>query len=146
MFCLGKRFRQQILPRQRCQWQPSANHTCNHICVERRLIGILKLCMTRMINLSYYFANIICMIRNFTIVSPLLVSATSRLTIMTFSFTSWAPHEAVNRFHDSTYMVKYEEGIKYVGSIFIQRQKMPWRHILTGGMFVLLHCDKLQKN
>ena len=25
-----------------------------------------------------------------------------------------APHEAFNRLHDSTYMVKYEEAIKYV--------------------------------
>ena len=38
-------------------------------------------------------------------------------------------------------MVKYEEAIKYVGSIFILRQKMPRRHLLPGGMFVLLQCE-----
>ena len=43
-----------------------------------------------------------------------------------------APHEAVNRLHDGTYMVKYGEAIKYVGSIFILRQKMLWMHLYPG--------------
>ena len=45
------------------------------------------------------------------------------------NFTLWAPQEAVNSSHESTYMVKYKEAIKYVGSIFILRQKMPRRHV-----------------
>ena len=46
--------------------------------------------------------------------------------------------EVVNRLHESTCMVKYEEAIKCVISIFILRQKMPRRHPLPSGMFVLL--------
>ena len=35
-------------------------------------------------------------------------------------------------------MIKYREAIKYVGSIFILRQKTPPRHLLPSSMFVLL--------
>ena len=94
--------------------------------------------MASMINLYNYFLIIMCTVRNFTTLSPHFASVTARLMIMTFSFTSWGPHEAVNKLHESTYMIKYEEAIKYVSSIFILRQKMPRRHLLPGGMCVLL--------
>ena len=77
--------------------------------------------MIQMNNLSNYFPIIMHMIRNFTTLSPLFASVTAHLMKMTFSFTSWAPHEAVNRLHESTYMVKDTEAKKYVQSIFIPR-------------------------
>ena len=96
--------------------------------------------MTRMIIFSNYFLIILYVIRNFTTLSPLFASVSARLTINTFSFTSWGTQEAVNRLHESTYMIKCEEAIKYVENIFILRQKMPQWHLLPGGMFFLLQC------
>ena len=70
--------------------------------------------MTRMINLSNYFLIIMHMIRNFTTLSPLCVNVTAHLTFQPPVSPHGAPHEAVNSLHESTYMVKYEEAIKYV--------------------------------
>ena len=54
------------------------------------------------------------MIRNFTTLSPLCVNVTAHLTFRPPVSPHGAPHEAVNSLHESTYMVKYEEAIKYV--------------------------------
>ena len=56
-----------------------------------------------------------------------------------------APHEAVSRLHESTYMVKYKEVIKYVSSIFILRQMMQLLHLLpeaklAGGILYPAAC------
>ena len=58
------------------------------IFVHKQDLLILKLCMTRMINLSNYLLIIMYTIRNFTILSPLFASVTAHMTITTFSFTS----------------------------------------------------------
>ena len=89
IFCRGKTCHWQVYPRQK---MPTATfsqpYMCPYILYEQDLL-VLKLCMTRMINLCNYFLIIMCMIRNFTILSPLFASVTAHLTIMTFIFTSW---------------------------------------------------------
>ena len=65
--------------------------------------------MTRMINLSNYCLIIMCMIRNFTTLNPLFASVNAHFTKLPLVSPHGAPHEAVNRLHDSTNMIKYEE-------------------------------------
>ena len=70
------------------------------------------------------------MIRNFTTLNPLFASVNAHFTKLPLVSPHGAPHDAFNRLHENTYMVKYEEAIKYVGSIFILRQKMRRLHLL----------------
>ena len=64
-----------------------------------------------------------------------------------------APHEAVNRLHESTYMIKYEEAIKYVikdaVDIFCPDKTCCWHllprrgGIFDGGMIILIQHPSL---
>ena len=74
-----------------------------------------------MINLSNYFL-IICMIRNFTTLSPHFASNCDCL----FNYNDLQFHfmgHHMKRSHESTFMVKYEEAIKYVGSILSEGKR-----------------------
>ena len=102
IFCLGKTCCQKVYPRQKKPMVTFSQPYMITTCVYKQDSSILKLCMTRMINLSYYFVIIMCMIKNFTTLYPLFASVTACLTTTTFSFTSWGPHEAVSRLHEST--------------------------------------------
>ena len=54
-----------------------------------------------------------CTIRDFTILLFFFfASVTAHLTVTPSVSPRGAPHKAVNRLHESTYMVKYKEAIK----------------------------------